>query len=331
VLVMLVCIVLMPRAGHAQPRTWVASLNYESSHLLVPVLFVVSADDNGRQWSAGLTGWTMSADWRTPAGDGRTRHVFARLTPVNANASNFVFRDGIRDETAAYRALAAEGGAGLELAHTRRWTGGYRGFVMYQRITGLADDDVSRFWRRPFAGIEITQRYHRVTADERFGSRWTGVKIAATGRALAGVHTWSRAELSAGVGTRAGPLFLSGRGAAFTGHSLNIANAFVLGGSWDVASADMLPGSRYAEFRLTRGSSGSAAVGIPLHGPWEIGVRGAWLNGAAANAHGAAVQVSTIWRGAAVHAGVAFPRHVAGHTRRDPIAFASLTAAVIER
>jgi hypothetical protein len=328
----LLCSVVTPTLVDAQPRTWVTSLNYESSRLVVPVIVVVSSNDDGREWRLGLTGWTLTGDWKTPADDRRKRHVFARITPINANSSNFIYRDGIRHEPAEYRASAAEGGAGIEFAHTRRWTGGYRALVMYQRVGGLADTDVATFWRRPFAGVELTQQYARVTSDERFGSRWEGVKIAATGRAMAGAHTWSRAELTAGVGKRAGPIFLSGRGAAFVGRSLNIANAFVLGGSWDVPSADMLPGYRYAEFRLERAGSVGAAVDIRLHGPWEVGLRGGWLTGPATNAHGAALQVGTVWRGATFNAGVAFPHHgSADQFTRSPIVYATVTAAIIER
>lgn len=281
VLVSIFCSAATPRIVDAQPRTWVASLNYESSRLLVPVIFVVSADDEGGEWSVGLTGWTLTADWKASVSDGRRRHIFARLTPVNANGSNFIYQRGVRDDAAAYRASSAEGGAGIEIAHSSRWTGGYRAIVMYQRISELSDSRVSMFWRRPFAGVEITRRHSRVSSDDRFGSRWDGLKIAASARAMGGTHTWSRAEIAAGIGKRTGPVFLSGRGAGFSGHSINVANAFVLGGSWDVPLAEMLPGYRYAEFRLERAVSGVAAVDIRIHGPWEIGVRGGWLEGPA--------------------------------------------------
>lgn len=328
----LLCVLLAPLPAHAQPRTWVTSLNYESSRLVVPVVFVVSSNDDGREWSLGLTGWTLTADWKTPADERRKRHVFARITPINANASNFIYRDGVRDEAAEYRGSAVEAGAGIEFAHTRRWTGGYRAFVMYQRVGGLSDSDVAAFWRRPFGGIELTQQYARVTSDERFGSRWEGVKIAATGRAMAGAHTWSRADLTAGVGKRAGRFFLFGRGAGFAGRSLNLANAFVLGGSWDVPSAAMLPGYRYAEFRVERAASAGAAVDVRLRGPWEIGVRGGWLKAPGTSAQGAALQVGTVWRGAAFNAGVAFPIHAyANQIRGSQVIFATVTAAIIER
>jgi hypothetical protein len=328
----LVCSGMTPAFAQQQPRTWFASLNYESSHLLVPVVNVVSADDEGREWSVGVTGWTIGADWKLATIATRKRHLFARFTPVNANSSNFIYLDGVRDVAAEYRASALEGGAGIEIAHTRRWTGGYRVVALHHRVSGITDSRVSTFWRRPFAGVEVTQEYTRVTSEERFGSRWNGLKIAAVARQMGGAHTWTRAQLTAGVGKRTGPFFLSGRGAAFAGHSLNIVNAFVLGGSWDVPAAEMVPGYRYAEFRLSRAATAGVALDIRLHRFWEIGLRAGALKGPSVNVQGTALQVGTVWRGAVFNAGVAFPSAMGSNRNKGrTVAFATVTAAVIER
>ena len=69
---------------------------------------------------------------------------------------------------------------------------------------------------------------------------------------LTGSNTWSRLQARVGVGKRIGPVMLSGRGAAFGGHSLNIVSAFLIGGSWDLASPELMVGYRYAELRLDR-------------------------------------------------------------------------------
>ena len=325
------CSVMTPAIAQGQPRTWLASLNYEASHLLVPVIIVVSADDEGREWSVGLTGWTLSADWKAAAGERRKRHIFARFTPVNANSSNFIYRDGIRDAAAEYRASAFEGGAGIEVAHTRRWRGQYRAIAVYNRVGSMPDSTVPTLWRRPFAGVEVTQQYTRVTSEERFGSRWNGLKILATGRTMGGARMWTSAHLTAGVGRRMGRLFLSGEGAALTGHSLNTVNTFLLGGSWDVPSAGMVPGYHYAEFRLDRAASIGGAMDVRLYRSWEIGLRAGALKGSSTNVRGAALQVGTVWRGAVFNGGVAFPLSMSDGKRHGTLAFASVTAALIER
>ncbi len=316
----------------AQTRTSFGSLQYESPGLLVPVVFVISTREDGGEWSVGITGWTLTAESRAQLREGRKLHVFARLTPINANASNIVYEHGRRGTAGEYSALAAEGGVGVEVAHTPRWIGGYRAIVIYQRISDMPDARVSAFWRQPFAGLEVTQQYARVTADERFGSRWDGVKVLVAGRVAGGIHTWSRVQAAAGAGKRAGRFFIGGRGAVFAGASLNVASAFVLGGAWDVPAAEMLPGYRYAEVRLARAATATASVDWRIHGSWEIGMRESWLGAPDRTSHGGALQVATIWRGAAVTAGIAFPHSLLSvRGSRGTTAYASVAAAVIQR
>src|SRR3954447_4049685 len=78
----------------AQTRTSFGSLQYQSPGLLVPVVFVTSTHEDGGEWSVGITGWTLTAESKGESREGRSLHVFARLTPVNANASNIVYENG---------------------------------------------------------------------------------------------------------------------------------------------------------------------------------------------------------------------------------------------
>src|SRR5215203_4670224 len=89
----LIVTVTCPAAVRAQSRVYVGSLNFESPALLVPVLRVTHADDQ-HEWTLGLTGWTLGADWRAAATPRWRRHVFARFTPFNAHSSNYIYVDG---------------------------------------------------------------------------------------------------------------------------------------------------------------------------------------------------------------------------------------------
>ena len=68
-----------------------------------------------------------------------------------------------------------------------------------------------------------------------------GLKLAATGRAMTGAHTWARAEFTAGVADALAVLSVRS-GGRFTGRTLNTASAFTLGGSWDLPSAECCRG-----------------------------------------------------------------------------------------
>ena len=329
----LTAVVLVCHAStvHADSRLWFGSLNYESDRLVVPVLLVVSTDDEGNEWSLGLTGWTLSGERKTAIDSSRKRQLFARVTPINAQSGQFVYRDGQRDPAAEFSASSVELGGGLEAAHRSRWTGAYRVLAVYSPVDDL-DPELVAYWKRPFAGVEIAQTYTRVTADELFGSRWEGVKVGGTAQLLTGTRTWSRMQARVGAGKRIGPLMLSGRGAAFTGRSLNTVSDFVIGGSWDLAPPDLFVGYRYAEFRLDRAATVGGAVDLRVRGAWEVGVRGSYLKGKAIEEYGAALQMTTVWRGAVFNAGVAVPKASLARRNTDRIVvFATLSAAVLRQ
>jgi hypothetical protein len=317
--------------AHADTRLWLASLNYQSTELVVPVIAVRSSDDRGHEWNAWLTGWTLGADWSVARTPRRRWRVELRVTPINANSSNYIYVDGRRDPSAEFSAASFDSTAGIELAHTPRWTGRYRGIVLYERVRGIPNVDVQKFWDHPFVGAETVHSYSRVRSETRLGSRWEGVKAEGAAQVYTGDHTWSRFRGSVGAGARAGPVFLSGRAAAFTGQSLNTVSAFLLGGSWDLAVPELLAGYRYAEFRVVRAGTLGAGADVRLHGAWEIGVRGAYLNAPGLNRRGMAVQLMTIWKGAVVDGGVAWPDTSTSRGQRRPVVFATMTAALVGR
>ena len=287
-----VCLTAAVLLGHgttarADSSLWFGSVNYESGWLVVPVFRVVTTDGDRNEWSLGVAGWTLSAELKTTINPGRARQLFARVTPVNAGGGRYIYHNGQRAPAAEFNASSAELGGGIALRHREGWTGDYRVLAFYNAVRDL-DPELEEFWKLPFAGVEIAQSYVRVTSDELFGSRWEGVKAEATARLMTGSSNWSRMQAQMGVGKRAGRLMLSGRAAAFGGRSLNTVSTFVIGGSWDLAVPELLVGYRYGEVRLDRAATLGGALDLRLRGPWEIGVRGAYLRGQG--------QTSMVWQ-----------------------------------
>jgi hypothetical protein len=317
--------------AQADTRALLASLYYESAQLVVPVVAVRSTDDRGHEWNAWLAGWTLGADWSVAPTPRRRWRVEVRVTPFNAQSSDYIYVDGQRDPAAAFRAASLEAAAGVEIAHASHWTGRYRGIIFYERVSGTTVADIQSFWDHPFAGVEIAHSYSRVRSETRLGSRWDGVKAEASAQVYGGDHTWSRFRAGAGVGRRAGPLFLSGRAAAASGRSLNTVSAFLVGGSWDLAVPDLLAGYRYAEFRVDRAGTVRAGVDLRIHGALEVGVRGGFLKAPGLARSGAALQVMTIWKGAVIDAGIAIPDGAREQRRSRIVAFATITAAIVGR
>ena len=319
-----------PRALAAQSRAAVVSVHYESPSLVVPIAVVALRSDGGREWTLGVVGWTLGADWRHVDRPGRRRHLFVHATPFNANSSDYAYSDGKRDEASEYDGSSIEMGGGVELTHRRGWVGGYRGLALYERVSGLPAERGGERWNRPFVGVDVTEHYERVTADEPFGSRWEGIKVDGRARVLTGTHTWSQFSLRAGVGARAGRIHYSGRGEVFGGHHLDTVSAMLAGGSWDLDFAGALVGYRYGEFRLTQGAMAGGGVHLRASRDWEFGLRGNYLRSAGQSEYGAGVEMTSIWKGVRLNAGVGLPRAVLSDGGWDrAVIFATCSAAIL--
>lgn len=312
----------------AQTRVVFAGAAYQSTPILAPVVFLMSSTDEDREWAMSVTGWTLGADAKQALSPKWKRHLFVRLTPIRAHASSTIFADGLRDRSREFSDASLELGGGFEVAHRRGWTGAYRVVATYDAVDRLRDPSVERFWRRPFVGIDVIERYQRVTSDDVFRPRWEGFKAEGTVRVLTGAETWSQLRVTAGAGRRVGPSFFTLNASAFAGHSLNTVSAFLIGGSWDVSSPDVLPGYHYAEFRLTSGGTVLGGADIRLRGPWEVGVRSGVLYRHAAPVSGTAMQMTTVWRGALFSAGAAFPHRAPAEGNRVHL-FATIGAAIV--
>src|SRR4051812_17131748 len=94
---LILCALGFATPAHADTRAWFASVAFESPHLVVPVVAVRSTDDRGHEWNAWVAGWTLGANWSIAPTPQRRWGVEARLTPVNAHSSDYVYHDGQRD------------------------------------------------------------------------------------------------------------------------------------------------------------------------------------------------------------------------------------------
>jgi hypothetical protein len=327
----LICAV-WPHAVSAQSRAAIVSLQYESPTLVVPIAVVSLRPDPGREWTFGVVGWTLGADWRQVDRPTKRRQIYVRVTPFNANSSDYFYSQGERDDASAYTASSIEVGGGIELTHRRGWTGGYRALGLYESVSGLPPDRGGDAWQRPFVGAEMTEHYERLTAERFFGSRWDGVKVDARARVLTGTHTWSQYSLRAGVGAGRGRLHYTGRGEVFGGRNLDTVSALLVGGSWDLDFAGALVGYRYGEFRLDRGATVGGGASLRLAQAWEVGTRAAYLRTSGRSEYGAALEMTALWRGIVLNAGVALPKAglSTGHWDHAVI-FATCTAAIVRK
>jgi hypothetical protein len=321
---------LLLGAGAAEAQTvLVGGVQYESPSLLAPVAVLSVRRGDATEWRVGVAGWTASGAWTRTRSPTRALVAGLEVTPINAHSSNKLYVEGEEAPQLAYRNSTMHAGAGLRLAPSSRWTTELRGVVLWEKVADLPEA-VRDFWRSPFVGVDVAQRYDRVSADDVIRSRFEGVRIVARAQLYAGASSWGRGTVSLGSGKRVGRLFLRANGTAFHGRSLNTVSAFLTGGSWDASGATALYGFPYGAFRSERAYLTSGGADLRLWGSTEVGVRAAWLGGSGDAHHGGALGVATLWKGVGMSAALAVPEGDAFRGRWDrAFVTGGVTAAVL--
>jgi len=310
-----------------QVRVLVTSVGYQSPSLVAPLVLLSFVPASGKGVSTlGVAGYTLTASriaYRSPT---VATVVALDVTPLNANSSNYVYRDGERDSALAFRDANVTLHAGLRVSHegTRsRWGVELGAIGLNEWVSRVADPSVGSRWRDPYVGLQIAANYRRVISEDILAARWDGVKAAADFAGFAGAQPWWKSRAWLGGGKRVGRISLMGRAWLLFGHNLDIVNQHLVGGSWDLDQSPALYGYHFAEFRVIRGAVLSAGADLKLRGPWELGVRGGYLSSPSGSTYGEAIRLSTAWSGIAFHIGVGLPRAGAA------LVFAGMSAAVL--
>jgi hypothetical protein len=325
-----VLLATVPTSPDAQTRTWLLGALIESPEVVVPIATLDSRDDAGREWRVGLVGWTLQGDWAQRTSERRRRFLSLAVTPRNADYSNYVYRDGQVDDSASYRASSIRLATGIELERRNGVTGRYALIGDYRYVRDLAPTVESR-WRRPFIGIEVSERWRRVTATESFGTRINGVDMGGLARVLFGSRTWSQLQLDAHAGRRLGRAFAQVDVAGFAGQGLDVVNAFLVGGSWHLADPRLASGHHFGEYRLDHAFTASGRMSARLAGTVEVGGRVSALAGTGTSRTGAGVEVRAITSGIVIDAGVAWAHGPNPTSQRRPVVYGQLTTAILQR
>lgn len=295
--------VAAPASGQ---QVLVANLLYESPSLVAPAVLLVWSGADGRTWRAGLTGWTLAGEWSRRDSPARTVLASAWLTPMNANGSDRIYRDGTRVPELEYGNAAAGVGLGVRYHADPAWLSEIRLVGHYERVTGLPEATLDR-WRRPLVGLEVGQTYQRVTAEDPLRSTLEGLRVQARLQAFAGPIAWGRMTATLDAGHALGRLLVRGGASYMFGYELDTVSAFLVGGSWDSPGLLALYGHPYAAFRVARGALLRGAVDVPLGGEWRLGFRAAHLASPDAVHSGGMVRVGTSLSGISAYVGAAAP------------------------
>ena len=312
------------RGAAAQERVLVTAAAYESPSLVAPLAVLITQPTSGATtWTVGITGYTLRVEYARRIRPAVTALWSADATPLDANHSRYVYRDGQRDPALAFEDGSYHIAAGFDFAGTSRWHASARALGLYESVSGLADSAVLSRWRSPYVGLEIATSYRRVVSERVLEGRWDGIKVAAAATGFLGARPWWKSQLSVGMGRGVGRIGVSGAAWLLLGNNLDVVTAFLVGGSWDMADRPVVYGYHYAEFRLDRAGVLNGGVDIRLVGATSLGLRAACLASRAEDTCGGAVRLATVWDGIAANIGIGVPR------TGTAIVFAGFSAAAM--
>lgn len=313
--------------GSAQTRVLVTDVAYESPDLVVPVALLSLVSD-ARTWTLGLVGSTATIAGTHSLSPGRSLLLQAEVTPFNANASHYLYRDGVRDDSLSFRDASATVSAGYRFAGEHRYAD-LRVIGRYESV-GELPDSVLRRWRYPFLGVGARIGVESVASDDVFRARWDGVKASADGTAFFGSQAWWRLILAVGAGKRVGAVFARANAALFLSGNTDVVSRYLVGGSWDVPEGLPLYGHRYAEFRVDRGMLFGGGADVSLVRNLDLGFRVGHLESPSHVSDGAAVRLATVWNGLTFHLGAGGSlRGVLRGPWTDTVVFGGVTAAAL--
>jgi hypothetical protein len=219
--------------------------------------------------------------------------------------------------------------AGIERRRRNGIIGRYAVIGDYRYVRDLQSNVEAR-WRRPYLGIEVAERWRRVTATESFGTRINGIDAGALARVLGGDRSWTQVELDAHAGRRLGRASGQLDVGGFAGHDLDVVNAFLIGGSWHLADPRLVSGYRFGEDRLTRAATANARAGVRVAGTLEVGVRASVVAGENLRRNGAGVELRAVYSGVVIDVGVAWAGSPDSSRERRPVFYGQFTTAILQ-
>jgi len=277
------------RAGDTKVLT--SAELYETGQV-APLVELRSIADDGSLWRFAVEGWTLSATRERTMSKKARWFATLSATPHDAHSSERIYRDGARAHDLEFSDAAYSVRAGVRLSEGDHFSTDISAIVGREILGDDAAPQLREDWRTPYAGLQLTHRVRFVTAEDPLSGRIHGVQIVATAEGFGGRRAWSRGMLTEEGGWPLGRLHFRQTVALMTGSQLDEVSAFLTGGSWDALRASALYGTRYAEFRITRGAIANAGLDYSVTPALELELRVSVLRAPSLHRSGAMLQLT---------------------------------------
>ena len=231
---------------------YLVNVGYESPKLVAPAVISLIPAKNHKLFQIGMVGWSILLRSEFGYSKNLSFGLSQDISPINANASIYRYRNGKRDETLNYENSSYITKLFVKNKYSKNLINQFSLNYKKENIKGL-ESNVSNFWNKPHLGLSFQSTYRDVGYEDFFNNQWDGKKMESSFEIFPGEFSWWRGYVLAGLGKKFKNYHSTISAKYFFSENLNTVNQFILGGTWELELLDFFPGSYYGEYRINNG------------------------------------------------------------------------------
>ena len=231
---------------------YLVNIGYESPNLVAPAVISLIPAKNHKLFQVGMVGWSILLRSEFGYSKNLSFGLSQDISPINANASIYRYKNGKRDETLNYENSSYATKLIIKNKYRKNLTNQINLTFKRENIKGL-ESNIMNFWDQPHLGLSLQSTYRDVGYEDFFNNQWDGKKIESSFEIFPGEFLWLKGYLSAGLGKKLKKYHSTISAKYFFSENLNTVNQFIIGGTWELELLDFLPGSHYGEYRINNG------------------------------------------------------------------------------
>ena len=231
---------------------YLVNIGYESPNLVAPAIISLIPAKNHKLFQVGMVGWSILLRSEFGYSKNLSFGLSQDISPLNANASIYRYKNGKRDETLNYENSSYTTKLFVKNKYSKNLINQFILVIQKENIKGL-ESNIVNFWHKPHLGLSLQSTFRDVGYEDFFNNQWDGKKIESSFEIFPGEFSWWRGYVSAGLGKKFKNYHSTISAKCFLSENLNIVNQFIVGGTWELELLDFLPGSHYGEYRINNG------------------------------------------------------------------------------
>jgi len=275
---------------------YLVNVGYESPNLVAPAVISLIPAKNHKLFQVGMVGWSILLRSEFGYSKNLSFGLSQDISPINANASIYRYRNGKRDETLNYENSSYTTKLFVKNKYSKNLINQFSLNYKKENIKGL-ESNVSNFWNKPHLGLSFQSTYRDVGYEDFFNNQWDGKKMESSFEIFPGEFSWSRGYVSAGLGKKFKKYHSTISAKYFFSENLNTVNQFILGGTWELELLDFFPGSHYGEYRINNGLLINGRFDKMLSSSLSIGYRLGTLTIGNSDFIGHGIKIGKIYQG----------------------------------